>query len=241
MATSTITTAYKMGLKRQVVNALKPLFGATFPIPEYQNIYVGLEYPMRNADYPAIYVTYREREIQNVGVGYREIAYDDSGQYYPRKRFRFQGDVYFNVMTLSPLDRDRLSAALLNILAFADVKDNFGSFLDRLTSGEYVDLTPNLERIVPEGEQVGDVPWGNEDEKVFMASYGFPVLGEFVSRPTTQTDGATSKGDLTEIDSITVDPTAEVPDGIGTYAGTTINQDSTGYYDEAEYDESTYG
>jgi hypothetical protein len=196
---SVITTAYKMGLKRQIVHALDPVFGPEFPIPDYRDIYVGLEYPMTNVQYPSILITYSETELRSVGVGYRATDYNETGNRYPYKVFRYQGMVHFNVMALNPLDRDKLSAALVNILAFAEVEDSLVGFVERLRDEKYASLALILDVITPEGEQEGDVPWGNEDEKIFTASYGVPVGGEFTSKP----DGT---GDLTEIDTIFVDP-----------------------------------
>lgn len=74
-----IQTDYKIGLKREIINALKPIFGDTFGYPELRNrVFVGLEYPMKPVQYPAIFVTYQEDEIRNAGVSHIEYDYTEN-------------------------------------------------------------------------------------------------------------------------------------------------------------------
>ena len=193
-----INDAYKTGIKREIVRALKPLFGDTFPIPELRNqVYVGLEYPMKVVNYPAIYITFTEREIRNVGVGHLEIGIDANLSPYKIKRWWFEGTMHFNILALNPLDRDRLAAAVINILAFnQDGPDEFAPFYDELYDADYVDLTLMSDRIMPGGEQVGGVPWGNEDEQQYGNTYSVAVSGEFTSNASTN--------DLVQISTIRV-------------------------------------
>lgn len=195
MATA-ITDDYKTGIKREIVNALKVVFGNDFPLPEYRNIYVGLEYPMRPVNYPAIYITFTERELRNIGVGHEEISFDDSGSPFRHKRWWFEGAVHFNVVALNPLDRDKLSAALINVLAFNQDIPEFNVFYNELYDSDYVDLTLMSERIIPGGEQVGAVPWESEDELQYANTYSVNFTGEFTSNPYT--------GELIQISTIRV-------------------------------------
>lgn len=73
-----INTDYKIGLKREVVNALKPMFGSQFEYEDLRNhVFVGLEYPMKPIQYPAIYITFQEEELRNAGIGHVETDYTD--------------------------------------------------------------------------------------------------------------------------------------------------------------------
>lgn len=180
-----INDDYTIGLKREIVTALQPMFGNDFPIDQLQNhVFVGLEYPFSHTQYPAIYITYNERELRSAGVGHIEQAEDDDGTPYEVRHWMFTGSINFNVMTLSPKERDQLGAALVNILAF-DSDGFLEQFRDHLMDSTYVDLQYLQEIIHPGGEVTGQTPWNSETEMVFGRSYSVDVLGEFYSSRKT--------------------------------------------------------
>ncbi len=199
MATTTDFYDYKIGTKREIVTALKPQFGSNFPIEDLRNnVYVGLEYPMEPINYPGIYVTYTERELRNVGIGYRDIELDTDGTPRQYRHWQYAGTLHFNVVALSPLDRDRLASALINMLAFAEVMPEFNTFFSELNDADYVAVTLQTERLIPGGEQVTPAPWGDEDTLVHSVTYSVEVFGEFISDATT--------GGLIQINSVIVSP-----------------------------------
>lgn len=190
-----INTDYTIGIKREVVTALQPLFGDDFPIEDLRNhVYVGLEYPYLPVQYPAIYVTFQPRDLRNVGVGHVEYSLDDTGSPIAVKHWFFTGTINFNIIALSPIERDQLGAALVNIISFGDTP--FQDFSKQLLNASYVDLQYLPDIIRPSGDVTNDVPWGNPDERTFGVSYSIDVLGEFYSEPST--------GDLIKIESIIV-------------------------------------
>ncbi len=79
-----ITTDYKIGLKREIVNALRPMFGDKFEYEDLRNhVFVGLEYPMTRVQYPAIYITFQEEELRDAGIGHVELDYTED-QHWPK-------------------------------------------------------------------------------------------------------------------------------------------------------------
>ncbi len=195
-----ITTDYKIGLKREVVNALKPMFGNQFEYPDLRNhVFVGLEYPMKRIQYPAIYVTFQEEEIRNAGIGHVELDYTED-QHWPKliKRWIFNGTLNFNVIALNALDRDRLSSALISMIAFGEYDPQFSEFWNEMRDQDYVAVAPLMDRIIPGGEQIGAVPWESEDELQFGNSYSIKVFGEFWSKPES--------GELIEISAVDLYP-----------------------------------
>jgi len=195
-----ITTDYKIGLKREVVNALKPMFGNSFEYADLRNrVFVGLEYPMKKIQYPAIYITFQEEELRNAGIGHVELDYTED-QHWPKliKRWIFNGQLNFNVIALNPIDRDRLSSALINMIAFGEYSPEFSDFWTELRDQDYVAMAPLMDRIIPGGEQIGAVPWESEDELQFGNSYSIKVFGEFWSKPES--------GELIEISEIDLYP-----------------------------------
>lgn len=126
-----INNDYTVGIKREVVNALKPVFGTDFGFPELVGkVYVGVDYPMEAIQYPAIFITYSGDTLENAGVSHVEEVYDSDSTVIPQlqKHWIFSGRINFNVIALNPLDRDRLAAALVNILAFSEIQTELQSF-----------------------------------------------------------------------------------------------------------------
>ena len=115
-----------------------------------------------------------------------------------QKHWIFSGRINFNIITLNPLDRDRLAAAVINAIAFGELPGELNDFWNQLRGTEYVYLQPLTDEITPGGEQVGNVPWGNEDELTFGNSYSIAVFGEFYSRPDT--------GELIQISEVDIYP-----------------------------------
>lgn len=193
-----INTDYAVGIKREIVTALKPLFGDNFPIEALRNrVYVGLEYPYSQVQYPAIYITYQPGTLRNIGVGHIEEGINpDDGTPFMVKHWYFTGTINFNVMALSQSERDQLGSAIVNILSLGETMPEFETFQDNLLNGTYVDLQYLPDIIHPGGDVSDTVPWDNPDERAFGTSYSIDVVGEFYSEPYT--------GELIEINSIEV-------------------------------------
>lgn len=196
-----ITYSYKVGLKHQVVEALKSVFNnPNFPDSRYRGIYVGLEYPYLREElkHGAIFVTYQEGPLQNMGVGHIDMLEDEYGNSKMARHFRFEGRLTFNVLALNPVDRDNISAILLNLLAFAPVLPEFEGFYDQIENAEHIQIALMRDQITPGGEQVGETPWGTEDERMYGNQYSVAVVGEFFSDPHS--------GDLIEIERVNLYP-----------------------------------
>lgn len=183
---SVINDDYTVGIKREVVTALEPMFHDTFPIEALRNrVYVGLEYPFTKVSFPAIYITYNETELRNVGVGHTEEVLTEDGTPTQVKHWRFTGTINFNIMSLSPKERDELGAALVNILAFGESNPLLSNFRTQMLNSTYVDLQFLQDIIHPGGEVMGVTPWASETELVFGKSYSIDIFGEFYSNAYT--------------------------------------------------------
>lgn len=181
-----INDDYTIGLKREIVTALEPMFHEDFPITNLRDrVYVGLEYPFSRVQYPAIYISYQETDLRSAGVGHVEQSVGDDGTPTEMRHWYFTGRINFNIMALSPKERDQLGAALVNFIAFGNSDDFFKRFHDQLMDSTYVDLQFLQEIIHPGGEVTGNPPWDTETEMVFGRSYSVDVLGEFYSNKST--------------------------------------------------------
>jgi hypothetical protein len=187
MATG-IVTDYKIGLKEGLEAALRGIFGSNYPDPQLRNkVHVSLDFPQEEATYPAIYITYSEGPIENVGVGHSEISVDAStGSPQVVRHYRFSGQVNFNVLGRTPLERDMVTAGLLNVIAFGRDNPIFQPYYDALYDNKFVHLQVNTDQIVPGGENVTNVPWDSEgDERLYANQYRVAVVGEFWNDPVT--------------------------------------------------------
>lgn len=190
---------YKVGLKRELVYALREVFGTNYPDANYRNkVQVHLEFPMEQTQFPAVFIHYNEGPIENVGVGHSELGYDDDGTPIRIRHFRFSGSVNFAVMARSTLERDTISAGLINALTIGRTMPEFDNFWSRVDSPLFVKLHLMTDQITPGGESFAAPPWNTEDERIYTDKYTVNVFGEFWNNPTS--------GGLVEIDRVNLFP-----------------------------------
>lgn len=188
---------YKIGVKREIVHALSLVFKDQYPDEQLRNrVRVSSTFPFAEIRYPFILITFSEGPIRNVGLGHYALEQDPnkwnpdpttlddqpSGRIY--KHFRFQGNINFNILALSPQDRDMLSEGLVNILAFSDLMPEFAPFWNEIRDSDYISIALLTDEITPGGDTDFIAPWDPEgDERVFSATYSVPIFGEFFTDP----------------------------------------------------------
>jgi hypothetical protein len=166
---------YKIGVKNEVVDALRQVFLSDFPDPELANkVRITLEYPNEQVHFPAIMVGFQEIKIRLAGVGHREHTEDQIIAHW-----RFEGNIVFTVMTLSNLDRDLLSGALVNVIAFHHATEGNSRFYEEIFDSEFIDMQIGMDNVTPGGDQVENVPWDDPTRKLYTATYSVPIIGEF--------------------------------------------------------------
>lgn len=182
---ATISYQYKVGVKREIINALRDVFAVWPDVRLRGKVQVINEYALAEVDYPLVQVKFNETEIRNVGIGHFEVDYDRDGT--PRKllHWMFKGQLSFTVYANSPVDRDMIAVGLLNLLAFGHEIPEFKQFNDEIRDFDFVALQLNTENIHPGGDGAGPAPWGNQDDLLFYTTYSVDVLGEFFTDPRT--------------------------------------------------------
>lgn len=197
----TISYSYKIGIKEEVVGALRTVFGPTYPDAELADkIQVSSEYPGTEVRYPLIVMRFSPNQVKNIGVGHYEIDPD-----YPSKEvlhWRFDGSIMFSVYALTPLDRDKVMAGLTNLFAFGRDIPVFANFQNQVRNQKYVTLVI-MSDAFNEGTDTAMPPAWNptSNELLFSNSMTFQVFGEFFTTPST--------GDLVEIDEVDIYPTLD--------------------------------
>jgi hypothetical protein len=190
------TLQYKTFIKRAVVESLQNAF-KNHPDPEIAKTRIGIEYKTDRADFPAIIIKFYERSIDNIGVGHVEWGPSPNDPNYPNGPFTlfvkyyhrlYKGDLEFEVLAMSSVDRDKVIDALVEILAMADVTEGGLNLLERLYEdightpfGESHFIAFNTDLISGYGEGKEIAPWIPEDTLVYTSSYRLPIIGEFYS------------------------------------------------------------
>jgi hypothetical protein len=197
-----ISYSYKLGVKEEVVEALRAVFNEVYPDPAYRgHVDVVSEYPSREVTYPLIVVRFQSQEVKNIGIGHYEL--DAS---YPGQRvlhWRFQGTISFTVYGETPIDRDKILAGLTNLFAFGADIPEFANFQEDIHDLKFITLTI-LSDSFTEGTDMAMPPaWNpNSNQLLFSNSMTFQVFGEFFTEPST--------GDLVEIDAVTINPIMDI-------------------------------
>lgn len=196
-----ISYSYKLGIKEEVVNALRLVFGPTYPDSQYASkVMIASEYPGLEVEYPLIVMRFTSNEVKNVGVGHWEI--DPA---FPSKEvlhWRFTGSITFTVYALSPLDRDKILSGLTNLFAFGRDIPAFANFQNQVRNQTFVTLVIMSDAFNEGTDSAMPPAWNpTSNELLYSNSMIFQVFGEFFTSPST--------GDLVEIDSVNVYPTMD--------------------------------
>lgn len=212
MIVNGISTQYKIGVKREIIGALRKAFGDAYPDPILAGkVSVVAEYPLREVSYPMVVVHFNPGMIQNMGLGHYEIGETDGGEVGLIKRWMFDGSLTLTVYALTPMDRDMVILGLMNMFAFGDQIPGFADFWKEIGDYDFVSLQINTEHIQEGGDQVVSVPWGDDETPVFSDSLTLNVFGEFYTVPTT--------GELVPISQVNVYPYIHgAPEPLGSQA-----------------------
>lgn len=175
-----INQEYLIGVKRELRDALRDVF-TQVPDARLQATNISLEWPLTPEKYPAIFITFSEGPIENVGVAHYDI--DDTNAV--AKQWKFRGTVNFNIVATSPFERDVIANTLVQIIAFGDTVPEFQQFHEDIHDYDFAAIKLMTDRIMPGGEATAPVPWGDENAQLYTRSYSVELFGEFFTDPQT--------------------------------------------------------
>jgi len=170
-------------IKTTAVNAVQQSFQVRYPAPDAEggakSPFVSIEYPVEEAQYPAIWVDYEGSELRTVGIAYTET--DQSGAAYAR--WRFAGHVVFTMVALSSNERDLMYDQLIALTAFAAQSQFPSSFRQVVEAAPLVASVWSFDSVEdrPSAAAPG-TPWGTMDV-IYERGFAIQVIGEFVSDP----------------------------------------------------------
>jgi hypothetical protein len=178
-------TGFMRTIKTTAVQAIQNSFQISYPAPDAEGgtkrPFVSVEYPVKEAQYPAIWVDYEGAELRTVGIAYTET--DASGAAYAR--WRFAGHVAFTIVALSSNERDLVYDQLLGMTAFAAQSDFPSVFRQVVENAPLVASVWSYDSVEdrPSSAVMG-TPWGTLDV-IYESGFAIQVIGEFVSDPFT--------------------------------------------------------
>jgi hypothetical protein len=178
-------------VKRAVVTGLRDaLLGMDLRL-EGKKLYIDLEYPMEEAQYPGIWVQFSPTKLSRAGIGH-ELSLKEGDTWCLIQEWEFTGRITLSLAAIKSLDRDRLADLIIANLAFARSPDlvltkpeedtrKYRSLISTLGQNPYVAMTLNTDMIYPGGQDVSPgAPWaGGDNVLVYTDSYAIDALGHF--------------------------------------------------------------
>ena len=178
-------------VKRAVVQALRDALTSMDMRLDGKRVYVDLEYPMEEAQYPGIWVQFSPTEMKRAGISH-ELPVQIDGEWCLIQEWQFSGRVTLSLAAIKSLDRDRLADQIIANLAFARSPDliltdptkdtrQYKSLQAALGDNPYVAMTLNTDVIYPGGQDVNPgAPWaGGENTLVYTDAYAVDLQGQF--------------------------------------------------------------
>ncbi len=128
-----------------------------------------------------------ERDVASATVRFKSYTSDKYTEYH---HYRYNGDISLEIYGMSSADRDRVSDAVVEVVAMGTVGAEGRSFQERLYNtieqasfpySAWHFIVVNTDILTNYGETEELAPWMPEDVWLYKTEYRFPVQGEFYS------------------------------------------------------------
>lgn len=165
---------------------MKQAFHDTYPVEEFRDLHTSIEFPVDQAEYPAVWVGFEPRgQVRIAGIDHKEfIARSDGPGWHEVTRWTFEGVAVFTVVSMTSLARARLMDEIIAVLGFGPMAER-SEWRDWIYDNPLIGMVYNHERIALRGvTESRGTPWGT-DELLYEATLAVDVIGEFVS-PITE-------------------------------------------------------
>lgn len=187
-----------------VVTALRDAFGATYDRdPQLVNLKVTTQYPLEAIDYPCIVVEYDNQVVENAGVGHEEWFNDSKNILRKWHHSRFEGTMNFEIMGLTPVDRDIMADALTEVIRFGRLDEFLLPFFSTLyglptdpVALLFNQIMFNSDQVHSSGNTASLAPWSPEDLMVYQTSLTSQVHGGYYNVNPQDTYGYVTRAIL---------------------------------------------
>jgi hypothetical protein len=177
---------YLTRLKALLVTALAQTFDTEYVDPRFQNIRVGIEYPVDQAGYPGLWVDYDDTStLKRAGVDHKETNLSQAGVLFEHTRWEFFGVLSITVVALTSLERDDLYDEVIRVIAFGAENPVTQQFRSLIENNPFIGVNMDFDTIEPRGNAAAPgTPWGS-DEIIYERTINLNVQGEFFVDPST--------------------------------------------------------
>jgi hypothetical protein len=157
---------------------------------EGEPFHVSIEYPVKETEYPGIWVQFAIEQLQRAGLSMEHWTKDDRGEWGPIQTWAFNGRITLTIAALTSKDRDRLADTVIAQLAFSrppdliitnprkDAKQMKG-LLGTINDNPFVQMTLNTDIVNSGGATVtGGTPWA-QNILLYEDNYSIACTGHF--------------------------------------------------------------
>jgi hypothetical protein len=164
--------------------ALREVFQADYPVADFRNLPISIEFPYQEQMYPGVWVTWdpvgnvSKAGIDNYMYGPPEPTSDTNNNIL--FRYRFSGYSMYTIGALTSMQRDRLYDELTRVFLMSG-DPNVESFRQYVEDNPYIAMNMDFDNISTRGmaENPG-TPWGTNDF-IYEATLAIETVGEFIS------------------------------------------------------------
>lgn len=179
-------TGYLRVIKTTAVQAIQQSFTSRYPEPDpaggAKKPFVSIEYPVEEAQYPAVWVDFETSELRTVGIAYTQT----DAQHNAYARWRFAGHATFTIVAMSSNEGDMIYDQLISMTAFAAQSEFPSVFRQTVEAAPLVASVWSYDSVEarPSAAAPG-TPWGTM-EVIYERGFALQVIGEFVTDPYSQ-------------------------------------------------------
>jgi hypothetical protein len=175
---------FLLQLKTAITVALREVFGPQYPVADFRQLPITIEFPFQEQQYPGVWVTWdpvgtiSKGGLDNEVYGPPELTTDDNPNVF--FRYRFSGYAMYTVGALTSMQRDRLYDELVRVFLMSG-DPNVISYRTYVEENPYIMMNMDFDTISTRGmaENAG-TPWGTNDF-IYEATLAIETVGEFVS------------------------------------------------------------
>ena len=195
-------------LKTLLVMAGVNTFDQTYPVQEFQNLHVSVEFPNDRANYPAVWADFEPTgPLERGGVNQQLVVPSGNG-FKSFIAWRYQGFATYTLVSLSSLERDRLFDEWVKVIGFAGASPETSTFRQTIDNNPYIACNFDFDQIQIQGKsEVPGTPWGTE-EVLYEITVAVQCFGEFYSDQSATTLVALSE--VTVQDTVQGGPTGQI-------------------------------
>lgn len=169
------------------VEAFKALFDGAYPIEEWRDLPVNVEYPLAEVNYPGLWLNFTvQGDVKNVGIGHVEYTVNDALEIHEVYRWHFGGLIEITITTLGNLERARLVDEVTKAIAIARARQNTPGILrETVENNDLLGMIVTWESMSVSGfAETAGTPWGTSDV-VYEVTVSLDLEGEVVLDPAT--------------------------------------------------------